>query len=328
MTPRYFATFTSGVQEIISKHLQKFPRGDLAVESVHDGLIVFSSTLSVNQLSELRFFHNVFGLLADLGKQSSIDAAAQEAAKADMTTLPAKAGFKIYTRVGSQTAGLQDLPALQQAVSNANGGMPDSFRPEVELLLWVRDDGQALWGWQLPRPGFKTRKLEPGELRPELAHAMGLLASLDRKDTVLDPFAGYGAIVRECLQGFHCQEVIAVEYSDHLVPHLKSIPHLIAKHGDAARLPHIDTRSVDRVITDPPWGKFEPKTPEQLEHLYYEAMIQMHRVLRSKGCIVMLTSVDYVQKLASEIGFTIEKQYNVLVNGQKATLYKLRKLAA
>lgn len=325
---RYFATFTSGVQEIIGNRLQKFPRGELAVDDVQDGIALFTSSLSHGQLTELRFFNNVFVLLADLGDQPNIDAAADAAVTADMSELPAKAGFKIHTRTGSQTIGLHNLPALQQAVSDANGGMPDSFKPDAELLLWLRTDGRALFGWQLPRPGFKTRKLEPGELRPELAHAMGLLAGIDRKHTVLDPFAGYGAIVRECLQGFHCQEVVGVEYNEHLVPHLKSIPHLIAKHGDAARLPHIETRSIDRVITDPPWGKFEHATPRQLEHLYYEAMVQMHRVLRAKGCIVMLTSVDFVGKIASEIGFTTEKQYNVLVNGQKATLYKLRKLAA
>jgi 23S rRNA G2445 N2-methylase RlmL len=325
---RYFATFTSGVQEIIGSRLQKMPNSELKVESLEDGLVVFESSMNTGQLTELRFFNNVFGLLADLGQQQSIDAAAQMAAESDMSGLPQKAGFKIHTRVGSQTAGLQNLPALQQAVADANGGMPDSFKPDVELLLWVRADGHALWGWQLPRPGFKTRKLEPGELRPELAHVMGLLASLDHKDSVLDPFAGYGAIVRECAQGFHCEEVVGVEFNEHLVPHLKSIPGVIAKHGDAARLPHVETRSIDRVITDPPWGKFEPASPQHLEHLYYEAMVQMHRVLRSKGCIVMLTSLDSITKLASEIGFTVEKQYGVLVNGQKATLYKLRKLAA
>lgn len=325
---RYFATFTSGVQEIIGNRLQKMPNSELKLESLEDGLVVFESSMNTGQLTELRFFNNVFGLLADLGQQQSIDAAAQMAAESDMSGLPQKAGFKIHTRVGSQTAGLQNLPALQQAVADANGGMPDSFKPDVELLLWVRADGHALWGWQLPRPGFKTRKLEPGELRPELAHVMGLLASLDHKDSVLDPFAGYGAIVRECAQGFHCEEVVGVEFNEHLVPHLKSIPGVIAKHGDAARLPHVETRSIDRVITDPPWGKFEPASPQHLEHLYYEAMVQMHRVLRSKGCIVMLTSLDFITKLASEIGFTVEKQYGVLVNGQKATLYKLRKLAA
>ncbi len=322
---KYFATFVSGTQEIVGKRLQQFPRAELAVDELQDGLVMFTSSLSVNQLSELRFFNNVFGCLGDFGQQKTIDDAAVLAAKTDMSGLP-KVGFKIHTRHANQTIGLANVQALQQAVTDQTGRIPDSFRPDLEFLLWLRADGRALWGWQLPRPGFKTRKLEPGELRPELAHIMGLLASLDQDDVVVDPFAGYGSIVRECLQGFHCKEVIAVEFNEHLVPHLKSIPHLIAKHGDAARLPHIETRSADRVITDPPWGKFEPASPEHLEHLYYESFVQMHRVLRVKGCIVLVTSVPFIEKLAAEVGFTIEKQYNILVSGQKAALYKLRKL--
>lgn len=321
---RYFATFISGTQDIIAKRLQQFPHSELKVDDLQDGLVLFSSSLTTNQLSELRFFNNVFGLLADLGVQQSIDAAAKQAALADMKYLP-KVGFKIHTRRANQTVGLAELRTLQQAVTDQTGGIPDSFRPDVELLLWMRADGRTLWGWQLPRPGFKTRKLEPGELRPELAHIMGLLASVDQKDTVLDPFAGFGSIVRECLQGFHCREVIAVEYNEHLVPHLKSISHLIAKHGDAARLPHIETRSIDRIITDPPWGRFEQAGPEHLQRIYHESFIQMHRVLRAKGCIVMLTGVDFIPHIAADIGFVIEKQYNILVSGQKAQLYKLRK---
>lgn len=324
MNQLYFATFISGTQEIIAKRLQQLPNSELVVNELQDGLVLFSSSLGVNKLSELRFFNNVFGLLADLGVQESIDEAAKKAAKANMSHLP-KVGFKIHTRVANQTVGLADLKSLQQAVTNQTGGIPDSFRPDLELLLWTRADGRTLWGWQLPRPGFKTRKLEPGELRPELAHIMGLLASLDQKDTVLDPFAGFGAIVRECLQGFHCHEVIAVEHNEHLVPHLKSIPHLIAKHGDAARLPHIETRSIDRVITDPPWGRFEQASPEHLQRIYHETFIQIHRVLRAKGCAVILSGVDFIPRIAADIGFVIEKQYDILVSGQKATLFKLRK---
>lgn len=326
MNPRYFATFTTGTQEIIANRLRRFPRAEFAVEDIQDGLVFFTSSLTTNQLSELRFFNNVFGLLGDYGPQKTLEDAAALAVKADFSAVPHKAGFKIHTRVGGQTAALASLGALQQAITDQTGGIPDSFRPDIELLLWLRSDGRALWGWQLPRAGFKTRTLEPGELRPELAHIMGLLAGLDHKDVVLDPFAGYGAIVCECLQGFHCQQVIAVEFNEHLVPHLKSIPHLIAKQGDAARLPHIETRSIDRVITDPPWGRFEQATPEHLEHLYHEALIQMHRVLRVKGCVVMLTGVTFLPTLAQDVGFAIEKQYNVLVSGQKATLFKLRKL--
>lgn len=322
---RYFATFTTGCQEIINNRLRRFARAELVVDGLQDGLVLFESSLTVNQLSELRFFTNVFGLLGDFGTQPTIDDAARLAAQTDLSALSAKAGFAIHTRVASQPVSLVGLQALQQAVSAANGGIPDSFKPDIELLLWLRADGRALWGWQLPRPGFKTRKLEPGELRPEFAHIMGLLASLDHKDVVLDPFAGYGAIVRECLQGFHCQEVVAVEHNEHLVPHLKSVPHLTAMQGDAARLPHIQTRSIDRVITDPPWGRFEPASPEHLQHIYYESFIQMHRVLRIKGCVVMVSGLEFVPQVAQEVGFVTEKQYNVLVNGQKAVLYKFRK---
>lgn len=324
MNQKYFATFVSGTQEIIGNRLQRFANAELTVDELHDGLVLFTSSLSANQLSELRFFNNVFGLLADLGTHETIDQAADHALTVDFLGAP-KARFNVVARAADQPVALANLHQLQMTIAQKTDGTPDAHRPETTFFLWQRQDGRTLWGWQLPRPGFKTRTLEQGELRPELAHIMGLLASLDHKDIVLDPFAGYGAIVRECLQGFHCQEVIAVEYNEHLIPHLKSIPNLIAKQGDAARLPHIETRSVDRVITDPPWGKFEPASQEHLERIYHEALIQMHRVLRVKGCVVMLTAAPFLTALAQEIGFVAEKQYHILVNGQKASLYKLRK---
>lgn len=321
-----FATFTSGCQEIIAKRLQSFANSQLAVKEIQDGVVIFESSLNTNQLSELRFFTNVFAMVADLGQQPSIEDAAQAAAKTDMAVLPRGASFTIHVRVASQPVGIESLSLLNQAVANAIGGRQDSFKPDISLLLWLRADGRALWGWQLPSAGFRRRTIEPGELRPELAHIMGLLAGLTQKHAVLDPFAGYGGIVRECLQGFHCQEVIAVEHNEHLLPHLKSIPRLIAKHGDAARLPHIITHSIDRVITDPPWGNYEQASEENLRHVYFASLQQMHRVLRTKGCVVMLTGVDFLPELAAQVGLEVEKQYNVLVSGQKAWLYKLRKI--
>ncbi len=323
---RYFATFTSGCQEIIASRLQNFSNNQLKVEELHDGLVIFSSDLTVNQLSELRFFTNIFGLTKDCGEQKSLEDAAGIIKTSDINCRDFKT-FATYLRQGSQPASSAALGNLQNVIAAATGAQPTSFRPDLEFLLWLRDDKRALFGWRLPLAGFKKRSLEAGELRPEVAHIMGLVAALSSKHVVLDPFAGYGAIVRECLQGFHCQEVIAVEHNEHLLPHLKSIPHLVAKQGDAARLPHIVSRSIDRVITDPPWGRFEASSPENLRHLYFASLQQMHRVLRSKGCAVILTGVDFLPELAQETGFIQEKQYNILVSGQKATLYKLRKLA-
>lgn len=326
MSARYFATFVSGAQDIIGNRLRRFSRAELVLEELHDGLAIFSADISENQISELRFFNNEYRLIADLAHCDTIAQAAQKASELPLSGMP-QGGFKLEVRDANQPVGLESAQ-LQTAIATKTGGTPDSFKPAVTYLLLKRDDGRTLFGWRLPKPGYKQRRLEQGELRPELAHIIGLVAGIDHKTVVLDPFAGYGAIVREALQGFHAAEVIAVEYNEHLVPHLKSIPHLIAKQGDAARLPHIATRSIDRVVTDPPWGKYEATESHHLEHVYYGSLQQMHRVLRTKGCAVILSAAPFLPKLAAETGFAVERQYSLLVNGQKATLYKLRKLAA
>lgn len=303
---QYFATFVSGAEEIIATRLQKFPNAELKVLEQLDGVVSFESSLSPNQLTELRFFNNVYQLLPE----------------GQMPQLQNGTKVQLRARDGSQPSELpQDV--LQKLV--AAGYEIVAHKPQVELLYWRRGDGRVFWGQMLPRPGFKTRKLESGELRPELAHILGLVAGVDSKDVVVDPFAGYGAIAREMLQGFHCQNVIAVEHNEHLIPHLKSIPHLVAVHGDAGQLSHIETRGVDRVVTDPPWGEFNGMSADEVKRLYHAAIIQMHRVLRAKGCAVILTSVDFLQTMAEENAFVVEKTYNILVSGRKATIYKIRK---
>jgi phospholipid N-methyltransferase len=310
---KYFATFITGTRDIINDRLAKFSKANVTVEEIKDGLVIFESSLKAEQLSELRFFNNVYQLLAD----------GVEAMDVPVPSLPTSSTFTIRVREGSQPTIIP--PELIRKCTDA-GLVSTAHNPQYEFLLWQRTDGRLLWGLALPRPGFKTRHLEQGELRPELAHILGLVASLDAKDAVLDPFAGYGAIVRECLQGFHCEEVIAVEHNEHLIPHLKAIPHLVALHGDAGSLQHIETRSVDRVITDPPWGNYEGKTSDELWHLYRGAFLQIHRVLRAKGAVVMLTAAPFLPDLAAESSFDIVKQYPILVNGRKATIYKLRKI--
>lgn len=310
---KYFASFISGTHSIIGDRLAKFSNADLKVEELQDGLVVFESTLKPEQLSELRFLNNVYQLLATDMHVSELP----------VPELPHGGTFIVRVRDGSQPTTPPD--ELTERISKT-GLTPSAHNPDHDFLLWLRKDGHTLWGLALPRAGFKMRHLEAGELRPELAHILGLVAGLDSKDVVLDPFAGYGAIVRECLQGFHCQEVIAIEHNGRLIPHLKSIPRLVALHGDAGSLAHVETRGIDRVITDPPWGDYEDKSEDDLWRLYRGALMQIHRVLRAKGAVVMLTAAPFLPQLAAEQAFDVVKQYPILVNGRKATIYKLRKL--
>lgn len=313
---KYFATFISGAQEIIAQRLGKFQDSELRVLDMQDGLALFESSLSENQLSEFRFFNNVYGLLADITGEVEVGG---------LPVPDIRGTFTVRASDANQPAAIP--PGLKEHIAQKSGAAFTAHKPGTELLLLRRRDGRVLWGRMVPRAGFKLRNVEQGELRPELAHILGLVAGLDAKDIVLDPFAGYGGIARECLQGFHVQQAIAVEQNEHLIPHLKSIPRLVAMQGDARQLAHVQTRGIDRVITDPPWGEFAHQPELQLRALYSHALAQMHRVLRAKGAAVILTAAPFLPEIAAEASFAIERQYPILVNGRKATIYKLRKLA-
>lgn len=313
----YFATFISGTQDIINQRLGKFSNGELRVLELHDGLVVFESALSANQISEFRFLNNAYELLADLGVSKQLN----------ILDLPVERLHGTFTiRVITEGTPGPIPEGLKEYLEQQSGGTFTAHRPETEFILLTRRDGRRFWGHGLPRAGFKTRTIEQGELRPELAHILGLVAGLDTKDTILDPFAGYGGIVREALQGFHVKKAIAIEENEHLIPHLKSIKQLVALHGDAKQLAHIETRSIDRVVTDPPWGEFTQQPEAELRALYRHALTQMHRVLRVKGAVVMLSAAPFIADVAGETSFDIVKEYPILVNGRKATIYKLRKL--
>lgn len=313
----FFATFISGTHDIVAQRLAKFPNGDLRVQELHDGLVIFESHLKPSQISELRFLNNTYELLADLGVP----------AKVSIFDLPVGRMHDTFT-VRAITEGQPGpIPeGLKEYVEQQSGATFTAHKPAIEFLLLTRRDGRVLWGRSLQRAGFKMRTIEAGELRPELAHILGLVAGVGAKDTVLDPFAGYGGIARECLQGLHVKKVIAVEQNQHLIPHLKSIKGLVALQGDARQLAHIESRSIDRVVTDPPWGQHDHVPEAELRALYRHSLAQMHRVLRAKGAVVMLTAAPFIADVAGETSFDVVKEYPVLVNGRKATIYRLRKL--
>lgn len=323
---RYFATFIPGTRDIIYQRLNRFANASLVVNQIFDGLVIFDSSLSIAQLSELRFFNNVFVLLHDFDeRREPVADILPEVLGVTLPELPYGDAFVVKVSEANVLVAA-DTQKVAEYIASITTKMPSAHRPDDEFLLLRRSDGRTLWGWRLPRAGFKLRSLEQGELRPELAHIMGLVAGVTPKMTVLDPFAGYGGIVREVLQGFHAKQVIAVEQNQRLIPHLKSIPRLVAMQGDARQLAHIQSRSIDRVITDPPWGDFAQVNPAELRALYRHAFTQMHRVLRIKGAVILVTSAPFLSEVAAETSFDVIKEYPILVSGRKASLFKLRRL--
>lgn len=199
----------------------------------------------------------------------------------------------------------------------------------MEFWFLLRRDGYGFFGIRLTYPYKRDRKLEKGELRHELAHIMVLLSEPNPKDVVIDPFAGKGAIPFERATAFPYQEIFAFEKDNQLVRNLKkrlSTKNTIIVQDDALFLKTIQNNSIDKIITDPPWGIYK-ETQIPLEEFYSKMLQSFFRILKPDGILVILIGqpeiFEKVLKLSLQ-PFRILSQYNILVSGKKATLYKIK----
>lgn len=85
-------------------------------------------------------------------------------------------------------------------------------------------------------------------------------------------------------------------------------------------------RSVDAIVTDPPWGHFS-KIEDGIEPLYARVGSAAAGWLRPGGAIVVLTGApeSSVRALLERGELALERDHPVLVNGRKARVIRARK---
>lgn len=332
---KYAATFPAGAETLIVRLLKQYSLAQIKIEHRDEGLIVFESSLSARQLSDLRYFTNVFVVLNDFTDAISLEEMVPQAlAKTkhfSLTSLDLSPlrSFRLRTLESGTPQALSPRvqQQLTQAVTSATSLTYQAGKADVDFWLMRRRNGYGIWGLRVPRPRFKRLKRHPGQLRVEVAHLLCVAAGVTSRDVVLDPFAGYGAIVQEAVAGFSPKKVIAVEKNTRLVQRLqmdmqekRSVQVVCA---DALQL-KLPGGSVTRIVTDPPWGQFlSPEIP--LSKLYTAMVREFARVLRPGGIAVVLTGApeDLRQSLPNSLKEVAA--YPLLVSGKKATLIKLRR---
>jgi tRNA G10 N-methylase Trm11 len=126
------------------------------------------------------------------------------------------------------------------------------------------------------------------------------------------------------VRDFNVKKAIAVEKNPELAAELKikSLARLEVMTGDATQISLADN-SISRVVTDPPWGKFEQLSEKELSDLYEKSLAEMVRVVKPNGVITILSAVQ-LQSYTHTLPLELVKEYNILVSGQKATIYKFR----
>jgi tRNA (guanine6-N2)-methyltransferase len=304
---QYFATFPAGIFDLIAKQLKGYKLDELKIVEHDDSSVLFASSLTIEKLIELRYFTNVYLVIDDQSTTSAIKGSY----------------YRLMLLKGGEP---QQMDAAQRAKLEARIQQDYQLEPNTHLskndfYLIERSSGKKLFTLKLSRS--KREKLAAGELRPELAHILCLAAGVKAKRTVVDMFAGYGSLPFEAVRGFGCKQVIAVD--NQKLP--KRHEHKLIKwyENDARKLDFLADDSVDRVVTDPPWGIYDAGL-DDLPSLYSDFMNELVRILKPDGVAVILSGYDkaaaYLEKNEK---LRLIGRWNVLVSGKKATIYKLQK---
>ena len=89
---------------------------------------------------------------------------------------------------------------------------------------------------------------------------------------------------------------------------------------DALKAEKIADKSLDLIITDPPWGYYEDIG--DINKFYAQMFASFRRILKDDGRLVILSArKEEIEKAASDAKFSIENSLHTLVNGKKASLY-------
>ena len=337
----YFSVFIPGLSEVVGSELT----GTLykvGINILEDGFVWYQSGSAPEQVRKQFFLNNTFLLLDlsdDLGSGLLEKTARGILQKPDQyfdsnySQLEHYRGkrfrfvFSLENKLIKVDAQL--LFALEERFKRKFGLRVDRSNPEIELWFLARRGGSVFFGLRITyHPDYKT-VLQKGQLRPELAHLLCTISDPTPDDVVLDPFAGSGAIPLERKWSPY-KQIIAGDVDAKLAKRfeIKAGKQITVKKLDATDLHDIKSGSVNKIITDPPWGVSIGKELN-LENFYDKMLEEFSRVLTPNGIIVILVGKkDIFKSVLNNFAsnFQILKSYHILVSGKKATVYKIKRL--
>lgn len=198
----------------------------------------------------------------------------------------------------------------------------------LNLRLFIEHEtayvGMRLGNAPLHRRAYKQQSVR-GSLKSTIAAAMLRLAQLSPAQRVLDPCCGAGTILIEAAQlgataigGDNDPAALDATKANARAAQTT----LDVRQWDARRLP-LAAQSVDRVVTNLPWGR-QVTVDDALTAFYRQACVEIERVLTDDGRAVLLTNVPALIDLPA---LTNEAQLEVSLFGQTPTLLVFQRRA-
>ncbi|MDY3131089.1 MAG: methyltransferase [Treponema sp.] len=326
----FISSFITGFQHVVEKNLPQILAG-VKILHVFDGLIHYQYAGDSHNLDKIIYFNNTFFVLKTMkGKGLNFPSLVGAVSSEKKYYLINKGTFRVRFQNENQFVKVDkniSKKAEETVLHNSKLHL-DRLSPTTEIWYSIRREGFAFCGQLISKREFTEKNLNKGELRPEIAYLICCYADLNQDDVVAEPFCGYGSIPVQLIKKFRFQKLFASDIDKDKISinmqkkQLKDNPQIELSVNDAFVLPQIIDRSVDVVITDPPWGYFEQI--DDIGEFYKKMFTSFKRILKENGRMIILSArKDEIEKAALEMNVQILSSLHTLVNGKKASLYKM-----
>ena len=326
----FISSFITGFQHVVEKNLPQILAG-VKILHVFDGLIHYQYAGDSHNLDKIIYFNNTFFVLKTMkGKGLNFPSLVGAVSSEKKYYLINKGTFRVRFQNENQFVKVDkniSKKAEETVLHNSKLHL-DRLSPTTEIWYSIRREGFAFCGQLISKREFTEKNLNKGELRPEIAYLICCYADLNQDDVVAEPFCGYGSIPVQLIKKFRFQKLFASDIDKDKISinmqkkQLTDNPQIELSVNDAFVLPQIIDRSVDVVITDPPWGYFEQI--DDIGEFYKKMFTSFKRILKENGRMIILSArKDEIEKAALEMNVQILSSLHTLVNGKKASLYKM-----
>ena len=326
----FISSFITGFQHVVEKNLPQILAG-VKILHVFDGLIHYQYVGDSHNLDKIIYFNNTFFVLKTMkGKGLNFPSLVGAVSSEKKYYLINKGTFRVRFQNENQFVKVDkniSKKAEETVLHNSKLHL-DRLSPTTEIWYSIRREGFAFCGQLISKREFTEKNLNKGELRPEIAYLICCYADLNQDDVVAEPFCGYGSIPVQLIKKFRFQKLFASDIDKEKISinmqkkQLTDNPQIELSVNDAFVLPQIIDRSVDVVITDPPWGYFEQI--DDIYEFYKKMFTSFKRILKENGRMIILSArKDEIEKAALEMNVQILSSLHTLVNGKKASLYKM-----
>ena len=332
----FYATFIPGLRDCIAEVVrERLP--DAVIHKLLDGAVLFETQCTYDKLNFF-CFNNIFAALDRIERREVSGALEAHITSIVKKPLPPEAesiiahnsktirSFRIVTSVENKPAAVNEkLKAeAERRIARASGLAVNRSRPDAEFWFLYRSEGFSVFMKRLTlRPSWE-KSLHPGELPPPMAWTLCRLGRLRHGDTVLDPFCGYGSIPLAALKYFHVKQCVACDcdekaaaYTAAKCKNRRDGAFILHKTGFRSLAALVSAKSIDAIITDPPWGHYEAKS----ESLYDEMFGLFDSLLKENGRLVILGARNDAIAKAAEKRFVMRKNIPVLLSGKKAGIF-------